>query len=408
MRTHTQRRFPNAWILLALGVFLLGAVSVSQRPFLVPAAAKGMMKSGPVDDSSDSQSARSEKKDDAKKEETKRDETSSTAAKSDSGRADSSTPRAENSAVYRTTERRDNGTEDASDTGIYKPGQVRDAGTPDVRGQIVKRDERRAPDYRYRKHYDDSFYHPYDSEFSASYPYYDQGTVVIIEKDRWEDRPHQWRGTYEYRRPAYGSLEEALVDIEATWIERDAEFLMWHVDPRGDVDIYLEGKYSHTLSPRQVYKLTAEAIHDLETVEFHFADVSKHGYTARARARHEYIGPDRRAQVAYLTYYLEKVRERWVIDRIDIRSRSFGAASCFIATAAYGSPMEKEVLALREFRDRRLLTNRPGRLFVTAYYKASPPLARWIAGHESARAFTRIVLKPVVYLCRLAEPAGAR
>jgi hypothetical protein len=291
---------------------------------------------------------------------------------------------------------------------VYKKGQVRDQGTPDVRSQILKRDERRELDYRYRKHYSDGFYHPYDREFFSSYPYYEGGSVIIIDRNTWNDRPRTWRGTYEYRQPAYGSLEEALVDIEATWMEGDAEFMMWHVDRDSSVDIYVDGRFSHSVTARQLYKLTAEAIGDLKTVDFHFAGVDRHGYTAKARALHTYIGPDRREHTAYLTYYLERLRERWIIDRIDIRRNAFGSPSCFIATAAYGSPMEKDVLTLRLFRDERLLTNAPGRFFVAAYYRVSPPLAKWIGRHESARATARTALWPVVQLCRWIGPAAAR
>ena len=52
---------------------------------------------------------------------------------------------------------------------------------------------------------------------------------------------------------------------------------------------------------------------------------------------------------------------------------------CFVATAAYRSPLHPAVRLLRDFRDRRLLTNGIGRAFVAAYYRWSPPAARAIA-----------------------------
>jgi parallel beta-helix repeat protein len=69
---------------------------------------------------------------------------------------------------------------------------------------------------------------------------------------------------------------------------------------------------------------------------------------------------------------------------------------CFIATAAYGSPLAKPVVLLRQFRDEYLLTNAIGQWFVYQYYRNSPPLARYIANHSAARWITQITLIPVV------------
>lgn len=69
---------------------------------------------------------------------------------------------------------------------------------------------------------------------------------------------------------------------------------------------------------------------------------------------------------------------------------------CFIATAAYGSPMEPQVKILREFRDRYLLTNPPGRALVSLYYTYSPPLADFIASHNQLRAVVRCCLTPLI------------
>jgi hypothetical protein len=55
------------------------------------------------------------------------------------------------------------------------------------------------------------------------------------------------------------------------------------------------------------------------------------------------------------------------------------------------------VMVLRHFRDRYLLTNGPGTLFVKCYYRYSPPVADFISRHEWLRSLTRWILSPVVY-----------
>jgi hypothetical protein len=86
-------------------------------------------------------------------------------------------------------------------------------------------------------------------------------------------------------------------------------------------------------------------------------------------------------------------------------SGSGGSANCFIATAAYGSWLAPEVVTLREFRDRYLLTNAPGQAFVEWYYRVSPRAAAFIAEHESLKIAARWGLTPVVYAVK--HPAAA-
>jgi hypothetical protein len=77
---------------------------------------------------------------------------------------------------------------------------------------------------------------------------------------------------------------------------------------------------------------------------------------------------------------------------------------CFIATAAYGTDTAREIDVLREFRDEILLPNSLGARFVSFYYKASPPLADFIARHNVLRAIVRQgFVHPVVGVLNLSR-----
>ncbi len=69
---------------------------------------------------------------------------------------------------------------------------------------------------------------------------------------------------------------------------------------------------------------------------------------------------------------------------------------CFIATAAYGTPMEEEVQVLREFRDTYLAVNPIGRALTDIYYRVSPPMAKFIIEHPSLKPIVRTGLLPAV------------
>jgi len=75
-----------------------------------------------------------------------------------------------------------------------------------------------------------------------------------------------------------------------------------------------------------------------------------------------------------------------------------GGGGCFIATAAYGTPMAEEVMKLRKFRDERLLTNMAGRAFVRWYYRHSPSVAEYISRNKVARALVRAGLRPFLWI----------
>lgn len=83
-------------------------------------------------------------------------------------------------------------------------------------------------------------------------------------------------------------------------------------------------------------------------------------------------------------------------------SGSGGAGPCFIATAAYGTPLAQDINALRGVRDTYLLNNVLGAAFVDTYYRTSPVVADWVSRYPMVASGVRLVLAPVVALSRLA------
>lgn len=73
---------------------------------------------------------------------------------------------------------------------------------------------------------------------------------------------------------------------------------------------------------------------------------------------------------------------------------------CFVATAAWGSPMADELGALRRLRDRHLRSNAIGEALVDAYYAVGPTLADFIRGDDDRRSAARALLSPLVAFAR--------
>jgi len=83
---------------------------------------------------------------------------------------------------------------------------------------------------------------------------------------------------------------------------------------------------------------------------------------------------------------------------------------CFIATAAFGFYSAPQVQVLRDFRDRYLLTNAPGRAFVAWYYHYGPQGAHFLNQHPIFKPVVRLALLPliVVALFLISTPVAVK
>ena len=69
---------------------------------------------------------------------------------------------------------------------------------------------------------------------------------------------------------------------------------------------------------------------------------------------------------------------------------------CFIATAAYGSPLHPYVKTLRDFRNKYLMPNKFGHALVYSYYKYSSFFANLITKHKVLKVAVRFSLLPAI------------
>lgn len=90
-----------------------------------------------------------------------------------------------------------------------------------------------------------------------------------------------------------------------------------------------------------------------------------------------------------------------VVDAIKGSSNSAaGRTACFVATACFGSPHQKTVVTLRQFREVILKKHTFGRALVKNYYRISPPLAKAVGRYPVLRYPVAIALASLARLFR--------
>jgi curved DNA-binding protein CbpA len=79
------------------------------------------------------------------------------------------------------------------------------------------------------------------------------------------------------------------------------------------------------------------------------------------------------------------------------RSTSSGSgSSCFVATAAYGSPLAEELDVLRLWRDKVLRTRTMGRRFIAIYYRIGPAFAKLVDRSDALKLSVRFVVYQIL------------
>lgn len=77
-------------------------------------------------------------------------------------------------------------------------------------------------------------------------------------------------------------------------------------------------------------------------------------------------------------------------------SKNSNNSDCFVATAAFGTPLQHEIQVLRDWRDNTLRYTSTGRKFIATYYKFGPIVANFIRSYPAFKAPVRGVVKAII------------
>ena len=80
------------------------------------------------------------------------------------------------------------------------------------------------------------------------------------------------------------------------------------------------------------------------------------------------------------------------------QSNQTSSSDCFVATAAFETPLANEIYVLRNFRDQTLRYSSFGRSFISVYYSYGPYIARFIDKHPIFKKPIRILIKASIKL----------
>jgi hypothetical protein len=97
-----------------------------------------------------------------------------------------------------------------------------------------------------------------------------------------------------------------------------------------------------------------------------------------------------------LRFALKKISHKEFLPNFETTKDS----SCFIATAAYSTSIHPDLDTFRKFRDRSLLTNPWGRLFVSVYYQIGPQIAQYVNRSLYAKKIVRLLLEKLASFMR--------
>jgi hypothetical protein len=174
-------------------------------------------------------------------------------------------------------------------------------------------------------------------------------------------------------------------------VDQNAVLLSWEDHSQVETGYEVERREG-SLPFQKLAKLEANAIEYTDATI-----VPGRTYIYRVRALHDLAGPSEWSEENTVSFGTVSLAS----------ANGSGGGPCFIATAAYGSPLHPKVEVLRKFRDKVLLTRWWGRWINDIYLRLSPPLARAVEHSGLLRHAARTLLRPIIAVVQWWHPAAA-
>ena len=109
-------------------------------------------------------------------------------------------------------------------------------------------------------------------------------------------------------------MNAAVDDIKNAWLTGDSDLLARHIDSAGNMAIYLEGKYSYSLSGADYLQMSVDAMTNITTANFTVYKTEQRSDGAyTVLAKHEFRDVDNNSKVAYVSYTLTRENGDWII-----------------------------------------------------------------------------------------------
>ena len=140
--------------------------------------------------------------------------------------------------------------------------------------------------------------------------------VVIVDSypsTNWVGNDYDWDpGSRTATNPM---LDDSVTDLVQAFEGDDHKAIDRVIPHSGNVNIYVDGKYSYSLKANDFYDTYVDGIESTKTDRYEVLDVkaSKDGATARVTAKHVYNDPWGNRTYVYHSYFLVKEGDEYVI-----------------------------------------------------------------------------------------------